>query len=58
MLRFVLGFVRLSLFFFVNPRPSLFTVFLVFFSYPSLVFPVKKEKNKRMKNIEKQKSTL
>ena len=47
MLEFVLGFVRLPLFFFVNPRPSLFIVFLVFFSYPSFVFPVKKKRKEK-----------
>jgi len=60
MLGFVLGFVRLPLFFFVNPRPSLFIVFLVFFSYPFFVFPVKKKekRKKKRKNMEKQKPTL
>jgi hypothetical protein len=47
MLGFVLSFVRLLLFFFVNPRPSLFIVFLVFFSYPSFVFPVKKKRKEK-----------
>jgi len=47
MLGFVLGFVRLPLFFFVNPRPSLFIVFLVFFSYPFFVFPVKKKRKRK-----------
>jgi hypothetical protein len=55
MLGFVLGFVRLPLFFFVNPRPSLFIVFLVFFSYSSFVFPVK-EKEKKKKEYGKTKT--